>query len=742
MRIDHLLACAVAVIVCTLPPQLVAAPEPTGKQLLDNPLEPLSPKQPRTEDDEDHLAALAHFSAGRMLEQRQQLPEALREYERAIRYDPSGTAVLRELVPLAFSLDRPDEGLRYVVKYIDQSELDTELLQRAAEYLGESGQWDDALKLYKQAAAQLAKEKPSPQQIDVELQIGRLSFLNEQYADSAAALRQVMEALEHPDTFGISPVAHKTLLGEGGATYELIGQVLIEAKQPADAREAFERFNKIQPDAAKLALNLAQVELAEDKPEKALEQLNTYFEAERKKLAAQGEKKDEKQTEEDERDQTIAYETLAKAMKQLKQEDQLIPKLEAMLAEQPNAALKLYLAEKYEAADKPEKAEPLLESVHQDAPSEKTYEALAECYRRSDQPEKLVELAAEMIEKTGSLTALGDQVKPIIEDEKLMTALVDTAIKEHGDAKTADASALRAVGLIAAEARRWQDAEKLFNLTLKADPKLAGELYQVWGVGLLLDEKNAEAAKVLQRGIDEKVLPDDKPDLFYYLAGALGSEDKTEEALAAAKVAVEKQPKNPRFADRVAWVLYHAKRYDEAAKAYQEVLDKFDSDYTTEGARDILRGARGALSNLSALRKDNKQAVEWLEQVLDEFPDDAGANNDLGFLWADQNQHLHRALKMIQYAVAEEPDNYAYQDSLGWVLFRLGRNAEALEQLKKAASEKDVDGEVLDHLAQVYAAMGQTDAAQTTWKEAVEAFKKAGEEEKMKAVEEKLEKAK
>ena len=68
----------------------------------------------------------------------------------------------------------------------------------------------------------------------------------------------------------------------------------------------------------------------------------------------------------------------------------------------------------------------------------------------------------------------------------------------------------------------------------------------------------------------------------------------------------------------------------------------------------------------------------------------------------------------------------------------LGRNAEALEQLKKAASEKDVDGEVLDHLAQVYAAMGQADAAQTTWKEAVEAFKKAGEEEKMKAVEGKL----
>ena len=30
-------------------------------------------------------------------------------------------------------------------------------------------------------------------------------------------------------------------------------------------------------------------------------------------------------------------------------------------------------------------------------------------------------------------------------------------------------------------------------------------------------------------------------------------------------------------------------------------------------------------------------------------------------------------MKMIQQAVAAEPDNAAYRDSLGWVLYRLGR---------------------------------------------------------------------
>ena len=59
--------------------------------------------------------------------------------------------------------------------------------------------------------------------------------------------------------------------------------------------------------------------------------------------------------------------------------------------------------------------------------------------------------------------------------------------------------------------------------------------------------------------------------------------------------------------------------------------------------------------------------------MLDEFPDDAGAMNDLGYLWADQDKNLQRARRMIRKAVDAEPDNAAYRDSLGWVLFRLGR---------------------------------------------------------------------
>jgi tetratricopeptide (TPR) repeat protein len=257
-------------------------------------------------------------------------------------------------------------------------------------------------------------------------------------------------------------------------------------------------------------------------------------------------------------------------------------------------------------------------------------------------------------------------------------------------------------------------------------------------LGLLINDKYADAATVFQRGIDEKVQGEDDAALYFYLSSALELQGKTDEALQAAGKAIEKQPKDTRFASRPAWILYHAKRYDDALKAYQEIVAKFDDDYSSPDAREAVREARTALSNICDKRHDTAQAVEWLEQILDENPDDPGTNNDLGYLWADANQHLRRAYAMIRFAVENEPENKAFRDSLGWALFRLNRFAEAAEELEKAAAGDNPDGEILAHLGDTYARLGKIDEAKSAFSRAAEAFKKQDDSEKMKAVEKKL----
>jgi Flp pilus assembly protein TadD len=140
------------------------------------------------------------------------------------------------------------------------------------------------------------------------------------------------------------------------------------------------------------------------------------------------------------------------------------------------------------------------------------------------------------------------------------------------------------------------------------------------------------------------------------------------------------------------------------------------------------------LSNIALKRGRVEDSVEWLEQVLDEYPDDVAALNDLGYLWADRGEHLNRALAMCRRAVAVEPANRAYRDSLAWALFKLDRPEEALREIELAVKDAEPDGELFEHLGDIRQRVGDRDGARTAWQRAAEAYARDGEEAKRAAV--------
>jgi tetratricopeptide (TPR) repeat protein len=125
------------------------------------------------------------------------------------------------------------------------------------------------------------------------------------------------------------------------------------------------------------------------------------------------------------------------------------------------------------------------------------------------------------------------------------------------------------------------------------------------------------------------------------------------------------------------------------------------------------------MSNICIEQNRVDEAIEYLEQILDEYPNDVGALNDLGYLLVDQRKCLERATEMIRIAVKAEPDNLAYRDSLGWALYQQGKHAEAIEHLKKAASAEPPDPIILDHLGDAYAKLGKYELATKTWRNAM-----------------------
>ena len=697
-------------------------PIPTGGEFED-PVQPLVPKHPRTEADRDRLEATALFASGRMLEQKKEFTAALRKYERAVRLDPTADTILREIMPLAFTLGRQAEAVRYAAKLAEHDASDPALSLQIGRYLTAEGTTDRALAVYHKALAKLETAPESAVKTRLWMEVGRIHFLNKEFAPAADAFAHVNAALDQPEKFALDAVTKKELLGDKGFAYELFGECALEADRLADATAAFEKFNKLAPSKAVLAFNQARVLAKQKKPADALAKLQTYFDA---RDTSRG---------------VGPFEFLADVLKQLDREGELVERLEKLYEKNAdNLPLAAYLARQYVLAKKPEKAEPIWQRMLAKQPVAEAYEGLAEVYRLTKQPDALLKHLGVVIAKANSLEGLGRERKLLVADAPLVASLVEAArkkLKEKPD--SLDADGRQAVALLALEAKQYETAAEFFAAALDFRPrKNSAEMLLTWGLELFAAERFDEAIKVFQRGIDDRVLPDDNPAFYFYLAGALEFAGKTDDALKAAREAIQRKPKSPRFDSRLPWIFYHAKRYDDALKAYVEFIDKYNDDVSAEEVRDVLRETRLAVSNVCVLKHDLPQAEEWLEQVLDEYPDDIGAMNDLGYLWADENKNLNRALTMTLAAVAAEPKNQAYRDSLGWALFRLGRHEEALTELLQAVPAKDPDGTVLEHVGDVYAKLNKTADALDYWRRAAAALEKSPEADKIKAVKAKI----
>jgi tetratricopeptide (TPR) repeat protein len=702
-----------------------ADPAPTRPSSadFDEVAEPLPASKSRTAADRDRLEALTLFSAGRAHEQREEWNEALRCYQRALRFDPQSSAIAQAIVPVAMRLKRLDEAVRYALKVAESDHPNPLLLRGLGGYLAEAGDWKRAVAFYEKALAGRDAAVPAASNILLRMEMGRLYFLMDEPARAADNFASVLDALARPADFGLDEALQKVLLGDAGRTYQLIGECFLAAGRPIDAEKAFDKAEHAAPNAARRQFNLARVLAKTGKPAEALPAIEAA-------LAARLSGED-----------AAPYETLAEILQALDKQNELLNRLEKLRAAEPdNRDLGYFLAERYQTAGKSSDAEKLYLGLLDKSPSRAGYHALAELYRHENRYGDLLGTLGEAVDKVGILDMLGPDTKSIAGDDRLMDGILEAARAAiKADPDKVGYGARLAAALLALDAKRYDDAAEFFNFAVAARPAQAAETFMLWGVGLLLAERADDAAKVFQRGIDAKALPDDNPAFQFYLAGALAVAGRSDEALAAARIAADKNKKSARFRSRVAWVLYYAKRNAEASSAYRQLIDEFDADHASSETRDVLREARLALSNLAVLQGNVPEAEEWLEQVLDEFPDDESAMNDLGYLWADANKNLDRAWRLINRAVEIEPKNMAYRDSLGWVLYRQGKYAKAAAELEKAAAaESKPDGVVLDHLGDTYEKLGEREKARDAWRKAVEALKRDKETKTLEAVQKKL----
>ena len=112
------------------------------------------------------------------------------------------------------------------------------------------------------------------------------------------------------------------------------------------------------------------------------------------------------------------------------------------------------------------------------------------------------------------------------------------------------------------------------------------------------------------------------------------------------------------------------------------------------------------------------EGIDLLKRCVEADPAHGDCLNALGYAYAEDNVHLDEAKAMITKALAAEPDNAAFLDSLGWVYLKQGRLWDALDLLQKAVA-KEEDPAIYDHMGDVYEKLGQMDKALQVWQKAI-----------------------
>jgi tetratricopeptide (TPR) repeat protein len=160
-------------------------------------------------------------------------------------------------------------------------------------------------------------------------------------------------------------------------------------------------------------------------------------------------------------------------------------------------------------------------------------------------------------------------------------------------------------------------------------------------------------------------------------------------------------------------ILRQRELYEASTEAYDKAVALFDAPRAEQW---IVYYARGITHER---RQQWDQAEADFRNALVLQPGQPQVLNYLGYSFVERGVNFDEALAMIEQAVAGQPDSGYITDSLGWVLYRLGRYSEAVGHMERAAELMPVDSIVNDHLGDVYWAVGRHTEARFQWHRAL-----------------------
>ena len=190
---------------------------------------------------------------------------------------------------------------------------------------------------------------------------------------------------------------------------------------------------------------------------------------------------------------------------------------------------------------------------------------------------------------------------------------------------------------------------------------------------------------------------------------ALRRSGKVDQGLAILEEIVRTHSDDPEAVVALAQGYVDANRAPQAVKLLQDAQARFPSD------------ASVALELGAVFDKQKKysDAEAVLRQLIAKDPNNAIALNYLGYMLAERGERLGESVDYLKRALAIDPDNGSYLDSIGWAYYKDGKLDLALDNLKKAADQLTTNSVVQDHYGEILFKLGRYNDAILAWTRAL-----------------------
>ena len=106
-------------------------------------------------------------------------------------------------------------------------------------------------------------------------------------------------------------------------------------------------------------------------------------------------------------------------------------------------------------------------------------------------------------------------------------------------------------------------------------------------------------------------------------------------------------------------------------------------------------------------------------KTLDLSNRDAVVLNYIGYSWLEDGKNIDKAASMILEAYNKYPLDGHIIDSLGWLFYRIGNYAKAVEYLEQASDMNPANSVISDHLGDAYWQVGRKNEARFQWNHAL-----------------------